>query len=221
MALRILRYNTTTINTFNQQTYDILTKDRTLTEAFSANDIRTHPLINDIMNTRAPIVTFVELNKENNILSTTEEARNYLLGHSYVLDPVVLSCLVHMKSKIKPVKTELKKHAIDSSLKGLLQLAGRIEKDPTALNSSIPHMSILKQLIGHEKTDTNVKRAFDNICKKETNFVGGEKNCPGFRYRGCFSDQPLAEKVSIILRKTACHTMNMLSLGLGYFFRSC
>nr|WIE95340.1 hypothetical protein [Microctonus hyperodae filamentous virus] len=46
-------------------------------------------------------------------------------------------------------------------------------------------------------------------------------NCPGYRYAGCFADQPFREKVSIVLEKTACHTMNILSFGIGYFFRKC
>ncbi|ACF05402.1 hypothetical protein [Adoxophyes orana nucleopolyhedrovirus] len=58
--------------------------------------------------------------------------------------------------------------------------------------------------------------------EKETVLVKRTSNtCYYYRYPGCFSDQPLLEKYTIVMEKLTCHIFNVLTLGIGYYYKSC
>ncbi|AKR17503.1 hypothetical protein [Mocis latipes granulovirus] len=110
--------------------------------------------------------------------------------------------------------------AVKSTREKQLQLRQLVEEVYQNINSTYQYdrATILYQMVAnrmHADIQKSLKQSCPVIAQKH---IGA---CTDYRYPGCYWDQPLLEKATIVMDKIVCHGLNVLSLGIGYFFTSC
>nr|WIE95309.1 hypothetical protein [Microctonus hyperodae filamentous virus] len=148
--------------------------------------------------------------------------REYFQSH--VPSGLLANCVIYI-SDLTNAKSRPKRYDRENS-EEMLTIVRFIDKDihngKSSYNSSL---EIFHQITNSENANNKVvQNSFDSFCLNQQQRAEEKANqiaCSHYRYSGCFADQPFVEKVSIVLEKTSCHTLNILSFGIGYFFRSC
>ncbi len=103
-----------------------------------------------------------------------------------------------------------------------LQLRQLVEEVYHNINSTTyqyDRATVLYQMVAN-RMHPLIKKSLNSVCHLPDNEpVHGD--CQGYRYPGCYRDQPVLEKVTIVMDKITCHGLNILSFGIGYFFNKC
>lgn len=102
-----------------------------------------------------------------------------------------------------------------------LQLRQLVEEVYQNINSTYPYdrATVLYQMVAN-RMHPLIKQSLNTVCHiPDSESV--DANCQGYRYPGCYWDQPALEKATIVMDKMTCHGLNILSFGIGYFFNKC
>nr|QNH90507.1 maco-A 94/2 33 [Mamestra configurata nucleopolyhedrovirus A] len=102
-----------------------------------------------------------------------------------------------------------------------LQLRQLVEEVYQNINSTYPYdrATVLYQMVAN-RMHPEIKKSLNLVCHIPDGKVVNS-NCEGYRYPGCYWDQPALEKATIIMDKMTCHGLNILTFGIGYFFNKC
>lgn len=102
-----------------------------------------------------------------------------------------------------------------------LQLRQLVEEVYQNINSTYPYdrATVLYQMVAN-RMHPEIKKSLNLVCHIPDGKVVNA-NCEGYRYPGCYWDQPALEKATIVMDKMTCHGLNILSFGIGYFFNKC
>lgn len=102
-----------------------------------------------------------------------------------------------------------------------LQLRQLVEEVYQNINSTYPYdrATVLYQMVAN-RMHPDIKKSLSSVCHIPDGKVVNS-NCEGYRYPGCYWDQPALEKATIIMDKMTCHGLNILTFGIGYFFNKC
>lgn len=102
-----------------------------------------------------------------------------------------------------------------------LQLRQLVEEVFQNINSTYQYdrATVLYQMVAN-RMHPLIKQSLNTVCHIPDSEVVNS-NCEGYRYPGCYWDQPALEKATIIMDKMTCHGLNILSFGIGYFFNKC
>jgi len=103
-----------------------------------------------------------------------------------------------------------------------LQLLQLVEEVYQNINSTYPYdrATVLYQITAN-KMHPLIKQSLNIVCNISSESTSLNTDCKGYRYPGCFSDQPTLEKATIVMDKIVCHSLNIMSFGIGYIFNSC
>ncbi|ABY47750.1 hypothetical protein HaGV_gp059 [Helicoverpa armigera granulovirus] len=102
-----------------------------------------------------------------------------------------------------------------------LQLRELVEEVYQNINSTYPYdrATVLYQMVAN-RMHPLIKKSLNSVCHTPDSIVVNS-NCEGYRYPGCYWDQPVLEKATIVMDKMTCHGLNILTFGIGYFFNKC
>ncbi|AOW41390.1 hypothetical protein D1Q00_gp051 [Trichoplusia ni granulovirus LBIV-12] len=102
-----------------------------------------------------------------------------------------------------------------------LQLSQLVEEVYQNINSTYQYdrATVLYQMVAN-RMHPLIKKSLNLVCHiPDDELVHAA--CQGYRYPGCYWDQPVLEKATIVMDKITCHGLNILSFGIGYFFIKC
>ncbi|ACH69410.1 hypothetical protein PsunGV_gp060 [Pseudalatia unipuncta granulovirus] len=102
-----------------------------------------------------------------------------------------------------------------------VQLRQLVEEVYQNINSTYEYdrATVLYQMVAN-RMHPLIKKSLNLVCHIPDN-EPVHATCQGYRYPGCYWDQPVLEKATIVMDKITCHGLNILSFGIGYFFNKC
>nr|QEE79907.1 Maco-A orf 20 [Mamestra configurata nucleopolyhedrovirus A] len=101
------------------------------------------------------------------------------------------------------------------------QLRQLLEKVYQNINSTYQYdrATVLYQMVAN-RMHPLIRKSLNSVCHiLDTKPINTA--CQGYRYPGCYWDQPVLEKATIVMDKITCHGLNILSFGIGYLFNKC
>jgi len=103
-----------------------------------------------------------------------------------------------------------------------LQLRQLVEEVYQNINSTYEYdrATVLYQMVAN-RMHPLIKKSLNSVCHIPDSEPVHAAACQGYRYPGCYWDQPVLEKATIVMDKITCHGLNILSFGIGYFFNKC
>lgn len=102
-----------------------------------------------------------------------------------------------------------------------LQLRQLVEEVYQNINSTYQYdrATVLYQIVAN-RMHPLIMKSLNLVCHKPDSKPVNTA-CLDYRYPGCYWDQPVLEKATIVMDKITCHGLNILSFGIGYFFNKC
>lgn len=123
----------------------------------------------------------------------------------------------------KTVRTRAERDVSDSEKQKQQQLRELVEDVFQNINSTYPYdrATVLYQMVANQMHPL-IKDSLLRVCPamaRENKHI--DPTCAGYRYPGCYWDQPVVEKATIIMDKMFCHGLNIATFGIGYLFNTC
>ena len=102
------------------------------------------------------------------------------------------------------------------------QLRQLVEKVYQNINSTYQYdrATVLYQMVAN-RMHPLIRKSLNLVCHIPDNIKPVHAACQGYRYPGCYWDQPVLEKATIVMDKITCHGLNILSFGIGYLYNKC
>ncbi|ABQ52056.1 hypothetical protein SlGVgp113 [Spodoptera litura granulovirus] len=136
------------------------------------------------------------------------------------ISPNILECSATrpIPSRISRVERDVNQQSLQTKQ---LQLRQLVEEVYNNIDSTYPYdrATVLYQMVAN-RMHPLIKQSLNKVCHLPEN-ERVDTSCKGYRYPGCYWDQPTLEKAIIVMDKIACHSINILSFGIGYFYVKC
>ena len=155
----------------------------------------------------------VKNDRVKNLITTLQNIPSSRPDH-----PSYLNNIQQLPSRISRAERDVNQQSLQTKQ---LQLRQLVEEVYNNINSTYPYdrATVLYQMVAN-RMHPLIKQSLNKVCHLlENEHV--DTSCTGYRYPGCYWDQPTLEKAIIVMDKIACHSINILSFGIGYFYVKC